>query len=42
MNVQTVNGLVPVESVRLADGHAHAWIKPPEGVAPQSRLELDD
>jgi predicted metal-dependent phosphotriesterase family hydrolase len=42
MSLLTVNGLVPVEDVRLADGHAHVWIKPPEGIAPQSRLELGD
>ncbi len=42
MSLLTVNGLVPVEDVRLADGHAHLWIKPPEGIAPESRLELDD
>jgi phosphotriesterase-related protein len=42
MGFLTVNGLVPIEDVSLADGHAHLWIKPPEGIAPQSRLELDD
>ncbi len=42
MNLLTVNGPVPVEHILLADGHEHAWIKPPEGVAPESRLELDD
>jgi predicted metal-dependent phosphotriesterase family hydrolase len=39
---QTVTGPVPVEDVGLADGHAHAWIEPPEGVAPEARLILDD
>jgi predicted metal-dependent phosphotriesterase family hydrolase len=34
MNIQTVTGLVPVESIKLADAHAHAWIQPPPGVDP--------
>lgn len=38
----TVRGLIPVEELRLVDGHAHAWISPPPDVAPDSRLELDD
>jgi len=42
MRLQTVTGMVPVEDIGLADGHGHAWIKPPEGVAPDARLELDD
>jgi phosphotriesterase-related protein len=42
MNLLTVAGPIPVEEVRLADGHAHAWISPPAGVAPESRLALDD
>ena len=42
MNLQTVTGLIPVEAVRLADGHEHAWISPVEGVAPESRLELNN
>jgi phosphotriesterase-related protein len=28
--------------VRLADGHGHVWIDPPEGIAPGARLELND
>ncbi|MBZ0302490.1 MAG: hypothetical protein K8J31_22280 [Anaerolineae bacterium] len=42
MNLITVLGSVPVEHVRLADGHAHVWIMPPEGIASESRLELND
>lgn len=41
MNLLTVNGLVSVDDVRWADGHAYAWIKSPKGEVPQSRLELD-
>src|SRR5215813_6253735 len=32
MKLQTVTGLIPVEDVKLADGHAHAWIQPPPGL----------
>ncbi len=42
MNLLTVTGPIPVEAVRLADGHAHLWISPPDGLAPGSRLALDD
>jgi predicted metal-dependent phosphotriesterase family hydrolase len=42
MKLQTVTGLVPIEDVGLADGHAHVWIEPPEGVAPEARLVLDN
>ncbi len=51
MNLQTVTGLMPVEDVKLADAHAHAWIQPPPGVDPDCpelndydpiMLELDD
>lgn len=42
MNLLTVAGPIPVEAVKLADGHAHLWISPPDGVAPESRLALDD
>lgn len=42
MALLTVTGEIPVESVRLADAHAHAWIEPPEGVAAEARLELCD
>ena len=41
MNLQTVTGPVPLEDVKLADGHAHVWIAPPKGISPQHRLELD-
>ncbi|NLX11590.1 MAG: hypothetical protein GXY36_18240 [Chloroflexi bacterium] len=40
MRFQTVTGLVPVEAVRLVDGHAHLWIDPPENIDPAARLEL--
>jgi predicted metal-dependent phosphotriesterase family hydrolase len=39
---QTVTGLAPVEDVRLADAHGHVWIRPPQGVSDDSRLELCD
>ncbi len=42
MNFQTVTGPVPVEAVGLADGHAHVWIAPQDGVAPDVRIELHD
>jgi predicted metal-dependent phosphotriesterase family hydrolase len=51
MQLQTVTGMIPVEAVQLADGHAHAWIQPPPGVDPDCPtlndyesilLELDD
>ena len=42
MEFQTVTGPVSVEDVQLADAHAHLWIKPPEGVATESRFELTD
>lgn len=32
MELQTVTGLIPVETVKLADAHEHAWIQPPPGV----------
>ena len=28
MKFRTVKGLVPIEDVALADGHAHLWIEP--------------
>lgn len=40
--LQTVTGSVALETVRLADGHAHVWIEPPAGVAPEFRIELHD
>jgi phosphotriesterase-related protein len=40
MKLQTVTGLAPVEAVRLADAHTHAWIEPPLGA--ETRLELHD
>ncbi len=42
MKLRTVLGEVPVETVTLADGHAHAWIKPPPGVMDDSAPVLDD
>lgn len=42
MKFQTVTGLVPVEDVRLADGHAHVWIAPQDGIAPEARIDLHD
>jgi len=42
VKLQTVTGPVAVEDVGLVDGHGHGWIKPPEGVNPDIRLELDD
>ncbi len=42
MKFQTVTGPVPVEQVRLADAHAHAWIAPPDGIQPEFRLELNN
>jgi len=41
MNLQTVTGPVPVEDVKLADGHAHLWIDPPKGVSPKFRMVLN-
>lgn len=40
--VQSVTGPTPVEAITLVDGHAHAWIHPPEGVDPAARIELDN
>jgi predicted metal-dependent phosphotriesterase family hydrolase len=42
MRIQTVTGVVPIEDIQLADGHGHVWIDPPEDVAPDARLVLDD
>jgi 5-phospho-D-xylono-1,4-lactonase len=42
VNLQTVTGPIPVEAVKLADGHAHVWIDPPDGVAPDVRLDLNN
>lgn len=39
---QSVTDPVEVDAVRLADGHAHVWIAPPEGVTPEVRLDLTD
>jgi phosphotriesterase-related protein len=41
VTIQTVTGSLAESAVTLADGHAHAWIAPPEGIAPEARLELD-
>ncbi len=40
--LQTVTGPADPAAVGLADGHGHAWIMPPPGVAPDYRLELHD
>ncbi len=40
--IQTVTDPLPVEAVTLADGHAHVWIQPPDGVDPAARLDLHD
>ncbi|MBI1877018.1 MAG: hypothetical protein HYR94_02060 [Chloroflexi bacterium] len=42
MEVQTVTGPVPVENIKIADGHGHVWICPPEGINPEARLILDN
>ncbi|GAB4551859.1 MAG: hypothetical protein OHK0023_19270 [Anaerolineae bacterium] len=42
MNLLTVTGSLPVETIRLMDGHTHAWIMPPDGIAPEARLDLHD
>ncbi len=42
MKFQTVSGLVAVEDVHLADGHAHVWIQPPRGISRDAYLELCD
>jgi len=41
MNLQTVTGPVPVDEIKMADGHAHVWINPPKGVSPKFRLLLN-
>jgi len=40
--IQTVTGPLPDAEVALADGHAHVWIQPPDGVDPAARLDLHD
>lgn len=40
--LQTVTGLVAVDEITMVDGHAHAWIHPPEGVLPKYRLVLNN
>ncbi len=42
MELQTVTGLIPLEDVKMADGHAHLWIDPPKGVSPQAQLILNN
>lgn len=42
MEIQTVTGRVPLENIKIADGHSHVWINPPEGVHPEARLALND
>lgn len=42
MQIQTVTGLVPVENIKVAEGHGHVWISPPKGVKPEFHLALDN
>lgn len=42
MKLQTVTGPVPVEDIKIADGHGHVWISPPRGVSPDWRLPLEN
>ena len=42
MQLQTVTGLCDTGSILLADAHAHVWIAPPAGIAPDVRFELAD
>lgn len=40
--IQTITGSIDAPSVTLADAHEHLWIHAPDGVADESRLELDN
>ena len=42
MRFETVTGLAAVEDVRLVDAHGHVWIRPPQGVSDDAKLELCD
>lgn len=42
MNLWTVTGKIPVETVTMADAHAHGWIKPPPNVMDEDAPILDD
>ncbi len=42
MDLRTVTGITPVEDIKLADGHAHAWIKPPPNVMDEHAPVLDE
>ena len=42
MKLQTVSGPVAVDDLGFADAHGHVWIKPPDGVAADARIDLDD
>jgi phosphotriesterase-related protein len=42
MKLWTVTGEVPVETVTMADAHAHAWIKPPPNVLDDDPPVLDN
>jgi phosphotriesterase-related protein len=42
LQLQTVTGLVPLENIQVADGHGHVWISPPQGVAAEWQLPLDE
>ena len=40
--LQTVTGPISINDITVADAHAHVWINPPDGVAPDVRIELRD
>lgn len=41
-HLRTVTGFIDPETITLADGHGHVWIEPPQGVAGDVRIELND
>lgn len=40
--VQTVTGPLAIDTVALADGHAHVWIDPAPAISGAARIELND
>ena len=40
--VQTVTGPLAIDTVTLADGHAHVWIDPAPEISGAARIELND
>src|SRR5690349_21382217 len=42
MDIQTVTGDVPSESITIADAHAHVWIDPPVAAPSQLHLHNED